>query len=205
MPHPTRRSVLAFLPYSLLSTLPLLPAEARAAEKTARQVIEEMVSNALKVLRDPAHKGKPVERKRLLRVIADRAFDWDAMARGSLGHYWRKLTDEQRKEFVSVFKDLLANQYMDDVDRFRGNEDVKILSAAPSAQLFKVKTELVTASNEHVPMDYTLHQAGPTWMIEDLSIEGVSMVSHYRTSFQRFLVNREFPDLLALLKRKLGR
>ena len=146
MPHPTRRTVLAILPYALLSSVPPLISEARAAGKTAQQVIEEMVSNALKVLRDPAHKGKPAERKRLLRVIADRAFDWDAMARGSLGHYWRKLTDEQRKEFVSVFKDLLANQYMDDIDRFRGNEDVKILSAAPNAQLFKVKTELVTAS-----------------------------------------------------------
>lgn len=175
-----------------------------AAPKAAQQVIEEMVRDALGVLRNKELEKKPAERKQRLRAVADRAFDWEAMARGSLGHYWRELTAEQRAEFVRVLKELIANQYMDDVDRFRGNEDVKVLSAAAKDSLFIVKTVLVTASNEKVPMDYTLHQGKGSWMIEDLAIEGVSMVGHYRQSFRRFLVNKSFAELLETLKRKLS-
>src|SRR5690606_12921682 len=106
----------------------------------------------------------------------------------------------QRSEFVNVFKTLLANQYMDDVDRFQGTEKVQVVSSTPTGPLVVVKTVLITASNEKVPMDYTLHPAGGSWAIEDLAIEGVSMVGHYRDSFKRFLVNKSFDELLAILK-----
>lgn len=172
--------------------------------KTAQQVVEEMVREALGLLRNKELQKKPAERKQRLRAVADRAFDWEAMARGSLGPYWRELTAEQRTEFVRVLKALIANQYMDDVDRFRGNEDVKVLSANTKESLVFVKTVLITASNEKVPMDYTLHQGKGAWMIEDLAIEGVSMVAHYRQSFRRFLVNKSFAELLETLKRKLN-
>jgi ABC-type transporter MlaC component len=41
-------------------------------------------------------------------------------------------------------------------------------------------------------------------MVVDLSVEGVSLVNHYRQTFSRFLANKQFPDLLQQLKRKLG-
>jgi phospholipid transport system substrate-binding protein len=190
--------MLSLLAASVTSTLPAW------AGPDARQVIETMVTDALKLLRDEQLKKKTTERRTKLREVADKAFDWEAMARGSLGHHWRKLEPAQRTEFVNIFKDLIARQYMDDVDRFRGNEDVKILSVTARGELFQVKTQLVTASNEKVPMDYTLHRVGESWKIEDMAIEGVSMVKHYRESFNRFLVNKSFPELLEILKRKLG-
>jgi phospholipid transport system substrate-binding protein len=187
-----------------------------ANPEAARKVIEKMVNDALALLRDPALKSanKRDERRQRLRAVADVAFDWEALARSSLGHYWRNLQPEHKTDFVTVFKDLLANQYMDDIDRFQGNEAINILSAKAHGPLVEVKTTLTTGSAEKVPMNYTLHcvncppktgaEADTTWQIEDLSIEGVSMVKHYRTSFKRFLVNKSFADLLAVLKRKLG-
>lgn len=199
MPHiPSRRVFLSLLATSLTTALPAW------AGPDARKVIETMVTDALKLLRDEGLKKNATQRRAKIREVADRAFDWEAMARGSLGHHWRKLEPDQRTEFVRIFKDLIAKQYMDDVDRFRGNEDVKILSATPLGQLFMVKTQLVTTSNEKVPMDYTLHSVGETWKIEDMAIEGVSMVKHYRDTFNRFLVNKTFAELLEVLKRKLG-
>ncbi len=194
----SRRVILSLLATSVTTTMPAF------AGSSAREVIETMVAAALKHLRDPELKKHAAERRAKLREVADAAFDWEAMARGSLGHYWRKLEPKQREEFVGVFKDLIAKQYMDDVDRFRGNEDVKILSAKAKDKLFIVRTQLITASNEKVPMDYTLHAVGDSWKIEDMSIEGVSMVKHYRDSFKRFLVNKSFDELLKILKNKLG-
>lgn len=194
-----RRTLIALLASAAASaSFPVL------AGPDPRQTIETMVRDALKLLRDQELKKKPVERRKKIREIADRAFDWEAMARSSIGHYWRDLTDAQRSDFVNVFKDLIARQYMNDVDRFQGNEDVKIVGAAPKDDLFIIKTQLITSSNEKVPMDYTLHKVNSNWQIEDLSIEGVSMVKHYRQSFKRFLVNKSFAELLDVLKKKLG-
>lgn len=182
----------------------LVPSPALANPNSAKQVVETMVTQALGVLRDPAMQNKREERKKRLRAIADVAFDWEALARSSLGHYWRGLEPAQRTEFVSVFKDLLANQYMDDIDRFQGNEKVNVLSATAKGHLVEVKTTLTTGSAERVPMNYTLHDVNKKWMIEDVSIEGVSMVKHYRSTFKRFLVNKSFAELMEVLKRKLG-
>jgi phospholipid transport system substrate-binding protein len=93
---------------------------------------------------------------------------------------------------------------MDDIDRFQGTEQVQVLTSQKNGELAIVKTLLVTASREKIPIDYTLHQTRGGWMVGDLSIEGVSMVNHYRSTFSRFLVNSDFAALLKQLKQKLG-
>ena len=67
-----------------------------------------------------------------------------------------------------------------------------------------VKTTLLTASREQIPIDYTLRQSGGKWRAQDVSIEGVSLVNHYRKTFSRFLINKSFVDLMQQLKHKLG-
>lgn len=173
------------------------------AAKAPEQVIRETVDAVFVILRDAALAKDQKKRMQALREVVDQAFDWPAMARSSLGAHWRKLDDTQRGEFVEIFKELLAQQYMDDIDRFQGTEQVSVTGSEKSVDLVVVKTLLLTSSREQVPMNYTLHQAAGAWRVEDLSIEGVSLVNHYRKTFSRFLVNRSFAELLEQLKRKL--
>jgi ABC-type transporter MlaC component len=63
-----------------------------------------------------------------------------------------------------------------------------------------VKTVLVTHSRERVPIVYFMHQQNERWVIHDFSVEGVSLVNHYRKSFSNFLVNHTFDNLLDRLK-----
>jgi phospholipid transport system substrate-binding protein len=179
-------------------------AQKDSAAQSSGQLIRETINVVFALLRDPVLKQDTKQRMRKLREAVDRAFDWEAMAQSSLGPSWRKLDDKQRKEFVSVFKELLAQEYMDDIDRFQGTEQVQVKGRDKSGELEIVKTTLITASREQVPMDYTLQQAGPRWMVIDLSVEGVSLVNHYRQTFSRFLANKPFADLMQQLKRKLG-
>jgi phospholipid transport system substrate-binding protein len=167
-------------------------------------VIRELVDQAFGILRDAELKTQPELRVKKLREVTDRVMDWDFMAKSSLGHHWRGLSDQERADFVSVFKELLARQYRDDVDRFRGNESVAFGQDEKKEELVTVKTTLTTASGEKVPINYTLHLTNGKWLVEDVSVEGVSMVNHYRTTFDRYLVNQPFPSLLGRLKQKLG-
>lgn len=180
-----------------------LPGQARAEEP--QTIVQRMVDNAFEVLRDPALQQKRSERLTRLRAIADRGFDWEEMAQSSLGVSWRKLTEPQRREFVSVFKDVLADQYMDDIDRFRGTERVVMNGTTSIDSSRLVKTILITSSRERIPIDYLMQPTGGAYRVVDVRIEGVSLVNHYRKSFSRFLVNESFDELIRRLRARLVR
>lgn len=187
--------------FALLSLLSFGVAPA-LAEETPQQLIDRTVQDAFKVLRDAKLKSDRQARMQELRRVVDRAFDWEAMARSSLGAPWRQLNPAQRTEFVAVFKELLAERYMDDIDRFQGSEQIQVKSTERTGELAVVKTVLITSSREQVPMDYTLHPAGASWQVEDVSIEQVSMVNHYRKTFARFLASHTFAELMQQLTRR---
>ena len=184
--------------------LALLMTQSAVAQEPPKKVIEQTVTEALEVLRNQALKSDSKQRLQKLREVADKTFDWSAMAQSSLGAPWRQLNEGQRKEFVDVFKELLAQRYMNDLDRFQGSEQLTVGNAEQQADMATVKTTLLTASREQIPIDYTLRQSGGKWRAQDVSIEGVSLVNHYRKTFSRFLINKSFVDLMQQLKHKLG-
>lgn len=189
----------------LASLALLLTAIIVEAQQSPQQLVQTTIEEAFAILRDPGLRSDPKLRLQKLRQVVDRAFDWEAMARSSLGAPWRELNDPQRADFVSVFKELLAQRYMDDIDRFQGSEELKVTGSDAAGELTVVKTVLITASREQVPIDYTLHKAGASWRVEDVSIEGISLVNHYRKTFTQYLSNKSFEALLAQLKQRLGK
>jgi phospholipid transport system substrate-binding protein len=176
--------------------------EVRAGNDDPAELIRKAVDEALVLLRDPALRRpeKRSERLARLRAIADRVFDWGAMAQSSLGASYRTITETQRAEFLSLFKDLIARDYRDDLDRFMGDERVIVAAVEAREELRLVKTVLVTHSRDRVPLDYLMQRQGPGWRAIDFSVEGVSLVNHYRKSFTRFLANHPFDELLARLR-----
>ena len=177
---------------------------ARGAEP-AEVVIRQTVDEAFAVLRDKSLVGKERRGQRIaaLRKIADRTFDWSSMARSSLGAAWRSLDPSRRTQFVDVFKDVLAAQYIDDIDRFQGSEVVRVDGSAREGDETVVRTTLVTASRERVPIDYRMRSDAGRWQVVDLSIEGVSLVNHFRKTFAAALANMTVPELIDRLKRQL--
>jgi len=188
---------------SLLLAAPPAPAGLQSVE--AEGTIRKTIDAAFVVLRDKSLAGKPQRARRIaaLREIADRTFDWGEMARSSLGVQWRSLNDQQRRRFVDVFKDVLAAEYMDDIDRFQGTETVTVEGSAHQGEEVVVRTTLLTASRERVPIDYRLALAQDRWRVVDLSIEGVSLVNHFRKTFASALANMTIDDLTQKLRRQL--
>ena len=178
------------------------PLWARVPE--AEALIRRTVDAVFAVLRDAELAKDRARRMLRLRELLDPVFDWTAMAQSSLGPHWRKLNDAERAEFVRVFRELLAQRYMQDIDRFRGTEQVLVSGSDQVQDTIQVNTVLVTSSRERIPIDYMLQARSSGLAVVDFAIEGVSLVNHYRATFGRFLVNRSFAELLAQLKQKLG-
>jgi phospholipid transport system substrate-binding protein len=181
------------------------PVAAEGGEGTPEASIRKTVDEAFAVLEDKSLAGgaKRKERIAALRKIADRTFDWSEMARSSLGASWRTGDAQKRARFVTVFKDVLAAQYMDDIDKFQGTETVTVDGSSPEGDDTVVHTTLVTASRERVPMDYRMRRESGRWMIVDLSIEDVSLVNHFRKTFSNALTNMSLEQLIEHLEKQL--
>ena len=183
--------------------LALAPVTARA-EETPEGLVRKSVDEVLTVLREPTLQGPAHRRDRLARVraIADRVFDWQEMARRSLGGHARLITPAQRDRYLVLFRELLADKYMDEIDSFDGREQVTVKGARAVGEDRFVETFIVTAGGDRVPIEYYMQREAAGWRVFDFSIEGVSMVAHYRDTFGRFLVNATFDDLLARLEER---
>ena len=168
-------------------------------------VIRKTIEEAFDVLRNKTLAGKEKRGERIaeLRRIADRTFDWGEMAKSSLGVHWRGLEADRRTRFTEVFKSILAAQYMDDIDRFQGTETITIDGTKVEVDGALVRSTLVTASRDRVPLDYRMRLIQGEWRVVDLSIEGVSLVNHFRKTFSSALANISIDELIERLKRQL--
>jgi phospholipid transport system substrate-binding protein len=67
-----------------------------------------------------------------------------------------------------------------------------------------VATRIATKNGTEVPIEYRLLKKGDRWLVYDLNIEGVSLVSNYRTQFNKIIQTGSFTDLIQKLKAKQG-
>lgn len=166
-------------------------------------LIRHSTDRILQVLKDPKlkEKSKTAERRRLLRMIADERFDWEEMARRSLALHWAERTPEERKEFVSVFSDLLERSYMGKIEAYR-NEKILYKGERIEGDYAIVDTIIVTERDVEVPISYRMRKKGDRWLIYDVSIEGVSLVNNYRNQFSKILSSSSYSELIRRMKLK---
>jgi phospholipid transport system substrate-binding protein len=167
----------------------------------AVELVQRSVDRALEILRDPKLQGPENrdERHRRLRAVSDEIFDWGAMARRSLGVHWRNIGEEQRRRFIAVFEETLADYYLAQIDRFQGREQVELVGSSRTPAGTEVRMKLITQSREEIPIHFFVDERQRVF---DVSIEGVSIANHYRGSFDRFLVNKTFDQLLDHLEQR---
>jgi phospholipid transport system substrate-binding protein len=179
------------------------PALAAPEEDTA-DLVRRKIDEVLSILRDPGLRGSARRARRHQKIlgVANTIFDWDEMARRSLGVYWRQASASQRKRFVPLFREVLSSYYLDQMDNFAGEERITVKGSSGSKEQQVVKTVLITQSRERLPIDYFLDKGATGWRVVDVSIEGVSLVNNYRSRFRQYLVNHSLDELLEHLGRR---
>src|SRR5713101_3598170 len=89
-----------------------LPGGAWAAESPLA-MIRSTVERAVAVLRNPAYQGQDKRQQRLdkVREIVLPQFDRQEVAKRTLGVYWRDRTENERKQFIDLFTELVERTY----------------------------------------------------------------------------------------------
>ena len=113
-------------------------------------------------------------------------FDFELMGRWTLGKYWRNANVQQREEFAKEFRDLLVRSYGSALVAYTDAEIVYLpFRMKENETRVKVHTELSRPNDNSVKITYSLHSTTSGWKVYDVEIEGVSLVTNYRSSFMR--------------------
>jgi phospholipid transport system substrate-binding protein len=165
--------------------------------------IKQTTDKILSIVINPALKApsKTEEREKLIHQAVHERFDWEEMSRRSLATHWAKRTPEERKEFVSLFSELLERTYMKKVEGFSG-EKVLYEGETKEGNYATVKVKIITKKDKDILVEYRLKKEGNNWFIYDVSIEGVSLVNNYRTQFNSILLQSSYEDLVKRLREK---
>lgn len=137
------------------------------------------------------------KRRRIEAIVAER-FDYREMSKRTLAAQWPRLSDNDRTQFVELFKTFLADRYAGRIEQYAG-EKVEYLGERLEGQYAEIRTKLRSSKTEY-SMDYRLIKEGGRWQAYDIVADGVSLVRNYRSQFEKILRSDSYAGLVQRLK-----
>ncbi|MCT7447297.1 ABC transporter substrate-binding protein [Aliarcobacter skirrowii] len=186
-----------FLKFSLLMFLFVSNLKAIQKEQIV-DVMTQKIDSVISILKDT---NIDLEQKKVDIInVVNNVFDFELMARISLGkEIWDKLSNEEQIEFVKTFEYTLKRSYTNKLELYT-NQKVKIIALEPYFKTrLQLKTELI-GSDGNYTINYNFYEKNGDWLIYDIDLVGVSIIQTYRQQFAELFKEKDFPQILAMLK-----
>jgi len=201
---PPRLVVLAILMVALaIGAHPASAQPKAAADRTGPlDLVKASVSRVLAIVQSPRIVVSDGGQRRTdIRRVAQGLFDFNEMARLTLAQHWKDRSAQGQEEFVPLFTDLLERSYLTTIENYAG-EKIAFLEESVSGLYAKVRSRITTERRAEMSIEYRLLESGARWAVYDVVLDGVSLVSNYRSQFNSIIRTSSFADLLAKLRNK---
>ncbi|GAB4546586.1 MAG: ABC transporter substrate-binding protein [Thermodesulfovibrionia bacterium] len=179
----------------------VLPLRVYAGEPT--EEVKKTVDGVINILKDERLKSPQnmSKRRRLLKELIYKRFDFEEMSKRSLGIHWARRSPDERKEFVPLFSDLLERSYIKKIESYSDEKIIYVDESIDNGYAV-VKTKVISKDNVETPIDYRLMRKDSEWLVYDVVIEGVSLVNNYRTQFNKIITSESYEALIKRMKAK---
>ncbi len=174
------------IPLILALLLGAVPAAQAAETAAAQTLVMETTQAVLARLRaeNEQLKADPSGVYTLVEDLVLPHFDFERMSQWVLGKHWRDADETQRGRFTDAFRTLLVRTYA--VALLEYNDQQLEFPAArlpDEAPKVLIKSEIRQSGAPPIPLHYRLYDNQGRWLVYDISVDGVSLVANYRTSF----------------------
>ena len=184
-----------------------LVAVAAAGASSPREVVQTAVTRVLVLAVEQAEGGQPrpevVDKRRAeMRRIAAEIFDFEEMARRSLSIHWAGRSKTEQTEFIDQFTDLLERTYIARIESYAG-EKIRYPNEIVDGSYATVRSRIMSRrTGTETTLDYRLHQDDGKWKVFDITLDGVSFVSTYRSEFNRIIQASSYASLVDRMRKK---
>ena len=174
-------------------------AEASAQDTAAvESMLRENVDAALTILRRPDQDLG--EKKQAIVEIVEPLFDFPLMAKLVLGKkHWSRLSPDERQRFETLFVERLKSSYIDKIDLYRDEQVVWRPAISEGANKVRIPSVIIS-KNEEITTVYKLYRNADQWRIYDVEVQGVSIVTSFRSQFDQILTSGTKDDLFRELE-----
>jgi phospholipid transport system substrate-binding protein len=130
-------------------------------------------------------------------------FDFERMTRLAVGRSWGTATAEQKQALIKEFRTLLVRTYSSSLTQYRDQEfKVLPLRAGASDTDVVVKSQVLQKDGPPIPIDYRMMKEGEGWKVIDVTIDGASLVTTYRGSFNDQIQRGGIDGLIKTLQQR---
>ncbi len=133
-------------------------------------------------------------------------FDFNRMTQLVIGKHWPRATAQQKQALVTEFRNLLVRTYASSLTAFTNQTvDFKPLVMKPDDTDVTVRSEIRQPGGQPIPIDYNMYKSPFGWKIYDVTIDSVSLVTNYRSSFSSTIRQNGIDGLIKTLADKSNR
>ena len=167
------------------------------------QLVRERTTKIIELLK----KNKDAyakDHKKLYAMVQEQVlpyFDFRAMSRLVLGKHWREASEDQRNRFANEFRDLLVRTYATALLKYTKEEVLYLpFRSSPGEKTVTVKTEVKQGGGGPViPIHYSFYLTDASWKVFDVTIDGVSLVTTYRSTYAEKIRTEGLNALIATM------
>jgi len=167
-------------------------------KKEAEEVLKGKLESVIVVL-EKKDMDQQVKKKEIVEIVTP-IFNFSLMSKLTLGKkHWPGLTKDQQKKFIALFTQRLKDSYLDKMMLY-SDEKIEYKQPVQAGKKVQIPT-ILTSKDSKISMRYKLYKSKQSWKIYDIEIQGVSLISTYRSQFDEILRKKTVDDLLAKLEK----
>jgi len=173
-----RKVALAFL----LVIAPLAALAQESPDALVRRTTDEVLA-IIKADKD-LQAGNPRKVVELAEQKVLPHFDFTRMTRLAVGRNWAQASDAQKEALTREFRTMLVRTYSTSLTAYRDQKiEVKPLQMAAGDKEVTVRTAVIQQGGPQIPIDYAMEKTDSGWKVYDVVIDGASLVTTYRGTF----------------------
>lgn len=171
-----------------------------ASPTAALQAFFEQANAVLRTV-DP---GRGLEEPRqAIRELVNEVIEFREAAALALGPAWNARMPADQDEFVRLFAHVLERGFVAAISTnasVSNGMKVHYVGESVIGDLATVATTLVSRNGNHLSVDYRFVRRGERWKVQDVVIDGVSLIANYRAQFTRVLRDYPYTQLIAKMR-----
>jgi len=184
--------------YAVLFTLIFSQAAVADDKKDAEELLKGKLESVIFVL-EKKDIDQQAKKKEIVEIVTP-MFNFSLMSKLTLGKkHWPGFTKEQKERFTELFTKRLKDSYLDKMMLYT-DEKIEYKESVQVGKKVQIPT-ILTSKNNKISMLYKLYKSKQGWRIYDIEIQGVSLISTYRSQFDEILRSKTVDDLLAKLEK----
>lgn len=172
-----------------------------ASPDAAKAFVDGFASKVLAIVSNSS--GSRSDKQAQIETLFSDKVDIDYIAKFVLGPSWRTATATQQAAYVAAYKPFILKNYSGRLTKYSG-QTYTLKGARSEGDTAYVTMLINDPDGQSITLDYRLREAGGSFKITDITVEGVSLLNTQRSEFKSVVNSKGIDGLIEALEKQVA-